>query len=230
MLTVGQLLKAADQLWAGRGLRERASTVSVGGVKTGFRANWKVPETEYWVSPGVQEVIFTTQSSASKTDRKFKQPYTTIFRFPLNPATGAPYSPGTSTNELPVWVTCSCPAWRYYCEVAVKSQGNSDIIDSNGSYPARNNPQMVPTVCKHLFATVKQAMSKRESIGVTASMHTAQDDPVNVKSRDPEADVPGRSATARTTPRNALTAANPTSMPQTWMGRLMYVLFNARKG
>jgi hypothetical protein len=235
MLTLGQLLKAtqsASQRGSGRSVSERASKVSISGVKTGFRDGWKVPDTAYWGSPGVQEVLFVTQASDSKTDRRFRKPYQTMYRFPLNQASGSPYPSGASANDLPVWVNCTCPAFRYYSEVALTKKNSSDIIESDGSLPRQNNPQMEPYICKHLFATAKMAMDKRRTIGVTASMSTLQDDPLKPKGRDPEKVVVGtpQSQKGRKTPKVSATAAKPTTIPQTWLGRLAYILFNERAG
>jgi hypothetical protein len=226
MLTMGQMIKAATKRW--KGLRDRAAKVSVSGVKSGFRSNWKVPDTSYWVAPGVQEVTFVTLASDSVTDRRFRKPYTTIFRFPLNPATGEPYPAGTGTSDLPVWVHCSCPAFQYYCEVAVKNGDSTDQISSDGSFPKQNNPSMEPIICKHLLATANSAMQKRKSMGVTASVDSLQDDPAEPKDRDPEATARAPRPAGRKTPRNALTASSPQSLPQTWLGRLAYILFNER--
>jgi hypothetical protein len=235
MLTLGQLLKAtqsASQRGSGRSVSERASKVSISGVKTGFRDGWKVPDTAYWGSPGVQEVLFVTQASDSKTDRRFRKPYQTMYRFPLDQTSGSPYAPGASANDLPVWVNCTCPAFRYYSEVALTKQNSSDVIESDGSLPTKNNPQMEPYICKHLFATAKMALDKRRTIGVTASTHTLQEDPLKPKRRDPEKVVVGtpKSQKGRKTPDVSATAANPTTMPQTWLGRLGYILFNAKQG
>lgn len=234
MLTLGQLLKAtssASQRGSGKGISERASKVSIQGVKTGFRDNWKVPDTAYWNSPGVQEVLFVTQASDSKTDRRFRRPYKTMFRFPLDPTSGAPFAGGASANDLPVWVNCTCPAFRYYSEVAISRSKSSDIIESDGSTPTKNNPSMEPYICKHLYATAKIAMDKRRSIGVTASTATLQDDPLKPKNRDPEhVERRRQENTGRKTPDVSATAAKPTTIPQTWLGRLAYILFNERSG
>lgn len=233
MLTLGQLLKAtqsASQRGSGRSVSERASKVSIQGIKSGFRPDWKVPDTAYWGSPGVQEVLFVTQASDSKTDRRFRKPYQTMYRFPLNPSSGGPYPSGASANDLPVWVNCTCPAFRYYSEVALTRKNSSDIIESDGSTPTQNNPRMEPYICKHLYATAKVAMDKRRTIGVTASTATLQDDPLKPKKRDPER--PGvetpQSQKGRKTPKVSATAAKPTTIPQTWLGRLAYILFNER--
>jgi hypothetical protein len=234
MLTIGQLLRytnAASQDRDGRSISQRAATVSVHGSKTGFRSGWKVPDTAYWGSPGVQEILFVTQASDSKTDRRFRQPYKTIFRFPLNQATGQPYESGVGANDLPVYVTCSCPAFRYYSEVALMSKNNTDQIESNGQFPKINNPNMEPYICKHLFATAKQAMQQRPTIGVTATVATLQDDPAKPKNRNPEAPEPGSKATVgRKTPKVSATASKSSTLPQTWLGRLNYILFNQRQG
>lgn len=229
MLTIGQLLrytnaKSSDR--DGRSISQRASTVSVQGSKSGFRSDWKVPDTAYWGAPGVQEILFVTQASDSKTDRRFRQPYKTFFRFPLDQATGQPYGSGVGANDLPVYVTCSCPAFRYYSEVALIAKNNTDQIDSNGQFPKINNPNMEPYICKHLFATAKNAMQMRASVGVTATIATLQEDPVKPKNRDPEAPVPGSKAhPGRKTPKDGLTEAHKTTIPSTWIGRLNYILF-----
>ncbi len=229
MLTIGQLLRythAASSDRDKRGIGERAAKVSVQGSKTGFRRDWKVPDTAYWGAPGVQEILFVTQASDSKTDRRFRQPYKTIFRFPLNQATGQPYASGVNANDLPVYVTCSCPAFRYYSEVALMSKNNTDQIESNGQFPKINNPNMEPYICKHLFATAKDAMQKRASIGVTATVATLQEDPAKPKNRNPEAPAPGsRVHAGRKTPKVSATDAKPTTIPSTWLGRLNYILF-----
>lgn len=221
---------AQSQKGSGRGISDRAAKVSISGVKTGFRYGWKVPDTAYWGSPGVQEVLFVTQASDSKTDRRFRKPYQTMFRFPLDQSTGSAYASGTNANSLPVWVNCTCPAFRYYSEVAVTKKGSSDIIESDGSLPRQNNPQMEPYICKHLFATAKIAMDKRRTIGVTASLATLQDDPLKPKNRDPERVDRRQQSQAgkRKTPKSAITAAHPTDIPSTWLGRLAYILFNKK--
>ncbi len=219
------------------GIQARAASVSVQGAKTGFRPDWRVPDTAFWGTPGVQEVMFITIASDSKTDgARFKKPYRSIFRFPLDPATGSPYPPGTGADQLPCYVHCTCPAFRYYSEVALNREQNSDIIESDGSYPRKNNPGLEPYVCKHLFATAKQAMQKRPSIGVTASVYTNQAEPgrLKPKGRQPidrrRGERPVRS-TNRTS-KTPLTASNrsvaQTGLPATWIGRLVYVLFGER--
>jgi hypothetical protein len=185
-----------------------------------------VPDPAFHSAPGVQEVLFNTQSSNSTTDRRFSKPYKTTYRFPLDQSSGGPYPSTASADNLPVWVYCTCPAFRYYSEVAVKNQGNSDVIESDGSYPKQNNPNMEPYVCKHIFATAKQAMDKRRTIGVTASMSSVQEDPAKPKGRNPEAPTLGTKKAE--TPKVSATAANPQSLPQTWLGRLSYILFNDR--
>lgn len=232
MLTIGQLLRYTSAASGGRdkrGIRDRAAKVSVQGSKAGFRSGWKVPDTAYWGAPGVQEILFVTQASDSKTDRRFRQPYQTIFRFPLNQTTGQPYESGVGANDLPVYVTCSCPAFKYYSEVALMAKNNTDQIESNGQFPKINNPNMEPYICKHLFATAKDAMQRRASIGVTASLSTLQEDPAKPKNRNPEAPVPGSKVHAgRKTPKVSSTDANPITIPSTWLGRLNYILFGRR--
>ena len=216
---MGDLIKAASKRWPG--LRERAAKVAVRGLKSGFRSDWSVPDPGY--GEGVQEVVFSTLASDSKTDTRFRKPYETVFRFPLNPATGSPYPSGTGTTDLPVWVSCSCPSFRYYCEIALKSEGNSDSVHSDGSFPRVNNPDMSPIVCKHILATANAAMQKRKTIEVTAEI-TGKDS-AEVKDRKT---TEKRQSRTRKTPRDSLTASRPEGLPQTWLGRLAYILFNSR--
>jgi len=221
ILTMGDLIKAATTRWPG--LRDRAARVYVQGIKTGFRSDWSVPDAAY--GTGVQEVSFTTLASDSKTDRRFRKPYKTVFRFPLNPATGNPYPPGTGTEDLPVWVSCSCPSFQFYCEVALNNQRNSDIIHSDGSFPRVNNPSREPIICKHILATVNSAAQKRKNIPVTAEV--TGEDPAKVTNRDTD-NIPFQGKPKRQTPTDSLTASNPKGLPQTWLGRLVYILFGER--
>lgn len=54
-----------------------------------------------------------------------------------------------------VWVSCSCPYWLFYCEVATARTGSSSVIYSNGDLPIVRNPTMVPYLCKHLVTATK---------------------------------------------------------------------------
>jgi len=220
LLTLGDMLKAAIQKWPG--LKERASKVSVRVLNTGFRPDWQVPDPEY--SNGVQEISFSTLASDSKTDRRHRKPYETVFRFPLNSATGEPFPPNTNASSLPVWVSCSCPSFQYYCEIALKARGNSDHVHSDGSFPVINNPEMSPIICKHVLAASNTAMQKRKTISVNKKI--TGKDPAEVKGRKTGDTL--KRATKRRTPRDPLTASNPGSLPQTWLGRLAYILFKSR--
>jgi hypothetical protein len=86
---------------------------------------------------------------------------------------------------------------------------------------------MSPIICKHIFATAKAAMQKRQTIGVTASIFTDQDDPVEPKNRNPQAEPLKTPQKGRRTPQSSATAARATGrdIPSTWLGRLYYILF-----
>jgi hypothetical protein len=210
MLNLSQMMQAAARRWPG--LRERAGKVTIQGAKSGFRDGWKVPDVAYWDNPGVQEIMFVTIASDSGTDNRFKKPYRTIFRFPLDPSTGAPYA-----------------SFRYYSEVALTGRDNSDVIESDGSYPRINNPQMDPYICKHLFATAEAAVEKRKTLGVTASAHTRQKEPRRLEPKGRQAVDPGAAKGPRTS-KEAVTLARPSTIPQTWLGRLAYILFGEKGG
>jgi hypothetical protein len=61
------------------------------------------------------------------------------------------YDGGKVDKKSLVWVTCSCPYWCYYCEVAVASTGSTQVIISNGQAPKVRNPSVTPYLCKHLY-------------------------------------------------------------------------------
>lgn len=65
------------------------------------------------------------------------------------------------------WVTCSCPYWRYHCEVAAAARGSSNVLISNSQFPKIRNPRMKPYLCKHLLHCTKKAQkiaAKRKKI------------------------------------------------------------------
>jgi hypothetical protein len=70
------------------------------------------------------------------------------FYGPLNPATR-------------VWCWCSCPYFKYHCEVALAHKGSSSVVQSNGQRPRFTNPKMHPRVCKHVFYAFMLAVRRR---------------------------------------------------------------------
>jgi hypothetical protein len=219
------------------GRTARAGSISIQGKKSGFRPDWKVPETEFWNSPGVQEVIFVTFGSMEKmgTNRlsdgtSFTKPYRTTYRFPLDQSTGEPYNDALGTS-VPCWVHCTCPAFRFYCERHATDDGSSDIIESNGGPYRKNTPNYL---CKHLIATANHAVTERRKIGKEVTGDTQQPDTPRMKpkGRDPTADMSKfdnmRSDSVSSTSKNSATSEY--YIPSSWMGRLMYILFNDRTG
>lgn len=65
---------------------------------------------------------------------------------------------GTVKPNNNAWVSCSCPYWRYYCEVAVTARGSSSILISNTQMPKIRNPRMRPYLCKHLLRAIEPAL------------------------------------------------------------------------
>lgn len=216
------------------GRTARAGGITIQGKKSGFRADWKVPETEFWGNPGVQEVIFVTLGSMGNmgTNRlsdgtSYTKPYRTTYRFPLDQSTGEPYADTLGLN-IPCWVHCTCPAFRFYCERHATDEGSSDIIESNGGPYRVNTPNYL---CKHLIATSKHAVTERRKIGMGVTADTIQPDTTRMqpKGRDPmKTVVNARSDSVSATGKDSATSAS--TMPNTWIGRLMYILFNERTG
>ncbi|RLI86131.1 MAG: hypothetical protein DRP01_04865 [Archaeoglobales archaeon] len=58
---------------------------------------------------------------------------------------------GEVDKDSPVWVSCSCPDFKFRWEVSLAHRNNTSIIYSNGAYPKITNPQLQPGVCKHVF-------------------------------------------------------------------------------
>lgn len=88
------------------------------------------------------------------------------------------YGPIKSTTK--VWCWCSCPYFKYHCEVALASKGSSAVVQSNGQRPRFTNPQMKPRVCKHvylLFALAVRSDMKRQQ----AEKQKVQDAKANKK-------------------------------------------------
>ncbi len=59
---------------------------------------------------------------------------------------------GPVAKTTPVWVSCTCPAWLFFCEVAVAGAGSTDVLYSNGAAPVVRNPSGTPYLCKHIYA------------------------------------------------------------------------------
>ena len=61
-----------------------------------------------------------------------------------------------------VWCWCSCPYFKYHCEVALARKGSSSVVQSNGQRPRFTNPRLEPRVCKHVYLLFALAMRKRQ--------------------------------------------------------------------
>lgn len=62
----------------------------------------------------------------------------------------------------PVWVSCSCPYWHYFCQYAVVKTGSTDFqhVLSSDSYkaPLIRNREEIPYLCKHLYAAAPKVI------------------------------------------------------------------------
>lgn len=62
-----------------------------------------------------------------------------------------------------VQCSCSCGDFKYRWEVALERKDAAEIEYSNGQPPIYNNPQMIPSACKHLvklYQVIKPRLSK----------------------------------------------------------------------
>ncbi len=62
------------------------------------------------------------------------------------------YGPGDSRSSEQCVVSCDCENYLFHHEVANTSYDSSVIEHSNGAYPSETNPNMMPGLCKHLYA------------------------------------------------------------------------------
>ncbi len=69
---------------------------------------------------------------------------------------------GRLNASTKVWVWCSCPYFKYHCEVALASKGSSAVVQSNGQRPRFTNPKLEPRVCKHAYLVFALAMRKKK--------------------------------------------------------------------
>lgn len=68
---------------------------------------------------------------------------------------------GSLRGTTRVWCWCSCPYFKYHCEVALASKGSSSVIQSNGQRPRFTNPRLEPRVCKHVYLLFALAMRRK---------------------------------------------------------------------
>ena len=104
--------------------------------------------------------------------RVYVDPATKFIPVELRPK-GKPYTgppnPAPFTDNSPVWVRCDCEFFMYACEVAVARKGSGPLGKANGGVSNGNwyngqtegkhrspNPQGVPSLCKHLIATLSR--------------------------------------------------------------------------
>lgn len=102
----------------------------------------------------------------ARTRGKSTGPYIIAVRLYPNKSKKVPKSGKMKPNNRS-WVHCSCPYFRYHCEVADAARGSSNVITSTGAYPKIRNPKMKPILCKHLMAAIKvvtDAKPKRRRI------------------------------------------------------------------
>jgi hypothetical protein len=80
------------------------------------------------------------------------------------------------------WVSCTCPFFKFHCEVALTKKGSSTIIHTKGYKPPKVakrppvNPRNIPYVCKHLLASflvIPKIRSKEGTIPLKTEIQKA---------------------------------------------------------
>ncbi len=61
-------------------------------------------------------------------------------------------------RDTPVWVSCTCPWFKFVCEYALAKVGSSDIKYCNGDPPVIRNPKQVPILCKHCVLALEKSI------------------------------------------------------------------------
>ena len=69
---------------------------------------------------------------------------------------------GEIAKDSPVYVSCSCPDFKFRWEVSLAHRNNTSITYSNGAYPKITNPQLVPGVCKHVFRCALISIAQKQ--------------------------------------------------------------------
>jgi hypothetical protein len=69
---------------------------------------------------------------------------------------------GPISVNTPVWCACSCPYFKYHCEVALAKRGSSAIIQSDGQRPRFTNSTLSPRICKHAYLVFMLALRRRK--------------------------------------------------------------------
>lgn len=62
--------------------------------------------------------------------------------------------------QAPTKVQCNCNYFIHNCEVALTARGSAGLARSNGAYPRKRNPQLMPGLCPHLLLLAKIVASK----------------------------------------------------------------------
>ena len=64
-----------------------------------------------------------------------------------------------------IWVSCSCPRFKFMWEYALAKIGASSIKYSNGEPPVETNPRLKKAACKHVFVCLNNILRKRGKFG-----------------------------------------------------------------
>jgi hypothetical protein len=88
---------------------------------------------------------------------------------------------GPIAPTTPVWFSCSCAFFLYYCEYALTQRKSSSIVYCNGKPPIYTNPKLVPLVCKHGVHAALAAMRMRQPAEKTVSAKNEPSSQVKAK-------------------------------------------------
>lgn len=61
-----------------------------------------------------------------------------------------------------IFVSCNCPRFLFFYEVALNKRHASDILFSNGELPTTTNPRLIVSSCKHILTVMRWCRANRK--------------------------------------------------------------------
>lgn len=83
---------------------------------------------------------------------------------------------GPLNTNTRCWAWCSCPYFKFNCEVALASKSSSVVVQSNGQRPRFTNPNEDARLCKHVVMAFAIALRRRKP-GVDPKMGSLNQTP-----------------------------------------------------
>jgi hypothetical protein len=119
---------------------------------------------------GVNTIVFTSRSKGH-TETQF---YDVIIEFyPTEIHQNIFQKP---SYDNPVWVTCGCPYWHYFCQYAVAKIGSTTFVQFQGDHqsdsmkpPMIRNRNITPYLCKHLYSAAPKCVVQAVKVAAKES-------------------------------------------------------------